>query len=173
VIQSAGGVLDKRWLAVHLGQNEPDSGQYSQPRFVDYISGCAILVKRPVIEQIGGLDERLFYYWEETDWCTRAREHGWKVLFAPQAKLWHKGVQRDYRPGPNVTYYNTRNRLLFLSKHHAPFSVWLYAWLRTLLTLLSWTVRPRWREMRSHRDAMWQGVLDFLRKRWGMRPVRA
>jgi hypothetical protein len=60
-----------------------------------------------------------------------------------------------------------------LSKHHAPLSVWLYAWGRTLLTLLSWTVRPRWREMRQHRDAMWQGVLDFLRKRWGMRPVRA
>jgi GT2 family glycosyltransferase len=139
---------------------------------VDYISGCAILVKRQVIEQIGGLDERLFYYWEETDWCARAREHGWKVLFAPQARLWHKGVQRDYRPGPNVTYYNTRNRFMFLSKHHAPFLVWLYAWLRTLLTLASWTVKPQWRQMREHRDAMWQGALDFLRKRWGMRPVR-
>jgi GT2 family glycosyltransferase len=173
VIQSAGGTLDRRWMAVHLGENEEDRGQFSQPRFVDYISGCGILVRRQVIEQIGGLDERLFYYWEETDWCTRAREHGWKVLFVPQARLWHKGVQRDYRPGPNVTYYNTRNRLLFLAKHHAPFSVWLYAWLRTMLTLLSWTVRPRWREMRLHRDAMWQGVVDFLRKRWGMRSVRA
>lgn len=171
VIQSAGGRLDKRWFAVHIGQNEDDRGQYSQPYTVDYISGCAILVRRPVIEQIGGLEEKLFYYWEETDWCTRAREYGWKVLLVPQAKLWHKGVQRDYRPGPNVTYYNTRNRLMFLSRHQAPFTVWLYAWYRTLLTMTSWTLRPKWREMRSHRDAMWQGVLDFLRGRWGMRVV--
>ena len=64
VIQSAGGRLNKRWFAEHLGQNEDDHGQYSQPYAVDYISGCAILVKRAVIEQIGGLDERLFYYWE-------------------------------------------------------------------------------------------------------------
>lgn len=171
VIQSAGGMLDKHWNAVHIGMNEDDRGQYSQPRAVDYISGCAILVKRAVIEQVGALDERLFYYWEETDWCARAREHGWKVLLAPQAKLWHRGVQRDYRPGSNVTYYNTRNRFMFLAQHHAPLSIRLYVWLRTLLTLTSWTVRPKWREMRAHRDAMWQGTLDFLRGRWGMRPV--
>jgi hypothetical protein len=172
VIQSAGGVLDKRWQAVHVGLNEEDRGQYAEPREVDYISGCAILVKREVIEQIGGIKAELFYYWEETDWCTRAREHGWKVLHVPQAHLWHKGVQRDYAPGPNVTYYNTRNRLMFLANHHAPLSVWLYAWGRTLLTLTSWTVRPKWRAMRPHRDAMWQGVLDFLRGRGGMRTVQ-
>ena len=169
VIQSAGGKLDKRWFAVHIGQNEEDQGQYSQPQEMDYISGCAILVKRQVIEQIGGLEERLFYYWEETDWCARAREQGWKVMFVPQAKLWHKGVQRDYHPGPNVTYYNTRNRFGFLARHHAPFSIWLFAWARTLLTLTSWSVRPKWRHMRQHRDAMWEGMLDFIRGRWGMR----
>lgn len=169
VIQSAGGKLDERWFAVHIGQNEEDHGQYNRAREVDYISGCAILVKRQVIEQIGGLEERFFYYWEETDWCARAREHGWRVLFVPQARLWHKGVQRDYHPGPNVTYYNTRNRFGFLAWHHAPLSIWLFAWARTLLTLTSWSVRPKWRHMRRHRDAMWQGALDFLRGRWGMR----
>lgn len=169
VIQSAGGQLDKHWLAVHIGQNEQDRGQYNQPREVDYISGCAILVRRQVIQQIGDLEERFFYYWEENDWCARAREHGWKVMFVPHARLWHKGVQRDYRPGPNVTYYNTRNRFGFLSRHHAPPSIWWYAWARTLLTLTSWSLRPRWRHMREHRDAMWQGALDYLRGRWGMR----
>lgn len=173
VIQSAGGKLDQRWSSIHLGQNEDDKGQYAQPRQVDWISGCAILVKREVIEKIGGLDARFFYYWEETDWCLRARENGWKVLHAPQARLWHKGVQRDYRPGPNVTYYATRNHFLLMSKHHPPLSVWLYNGWRVLRTLLSWTVKPKWREMRPHRDAMWQGALDFLRKRWGMRSVRA
>lgn len=170
VIQSAGGRLTRAWRAFHLGQNERDQGQYDRPRPVEWISGCAILVKRQVIEQAGALDARFFYYWEETDWCTRARQRNWKVLHVPKAHLWHKGVQRVYFPSPNVTYYNTRNRLLFLAKNRAPANAWLYALGRTSLTLASWTVRPKWRDMRPHRDAMWQGVRDFFGRRWGMRP---
>jgi len=98
-----------------------------------------------------------------------ARELDWKVVCASEANLWHKGVQRDYNPTPNVTYYGTRNWFLYLAKHRAPAQVWTYAIWRTGLTLLSWTVRPRWRSMREHRDAKLQGVSDFLTKRWGMR----
>ena len=171
VIQSAGGRMDSSWRAWHLGQNEPDRGQFSAPQRVDWISGCAIMIRREVIEQVGALDTRFFYYWEETEWCLRAAEHGWTVLQVPQAKLWHKGVQRDYRPGPNVTYYSTRNHFLLLAKHHAPLRAWLVVWGDTLRTLASWTLKPKWHSMHAHRDAMWQGVWDFIRHRWGMRPV--
>lgn len=171
VIQSAGGSLDRRWRSRHLGQNEADQGQYTQARRVDWISGCAILVRSEVIERVGGLDERFFYYWEETDWCRRAAEAGWAILLAPQAKLWHKGVQRNYQPSPNVTYYATRNRLLFLRKHAAPAAVWLMVLFDDLRTLASWSLRPKWRAMRPHRDALWQGLRDYFGSRWGMRKV--
>jgi GT2 family glycosyltransferase len=157
------------WQAWHLGQNEPDRGQFSEPRLVEWISGCAIMVRRPVIEQAGMLDERFFYYYEETEWCLRARQKDWRVLHVPQARLWHKGVQINYQPGPNVTYYGTRNRFLMLSKHQAPARAWVIAWLQTIRTLTSWSVRPKWRHMGEHRRAMWQGTLDFLNHRWGMR----
>jgi GT2 family glycosyltransferase len=171
VIQSAGGSLDGRWRSKHIGQNEPDRGQYTSVQAVDWISGCAILVRREVIEQVGGLDERFFYYWEETDWCRRAAEAGWVILLAPQAQLWHKGVQRNYEPPPNVTYYATRNRLLFLRKHAAPAVVWGAVLFDNIRTLASWTVRPKWRAMHAHRDAMWQGLRDFFGSHWGMRRV--
>jgi GT2 family glycosyltransferase len=171
IIQSAGGQLSDTWRAWHRGQNEPDRGQFPTVQQVDWISGCAIMVRRAVIEQLGALDSRFFYYWEETEWCLRASRHGWTILHVPQAKLWHKGVQRDYRPGPSVTYYSTRNHFLLLAKHHAPLRAWLAAWSDTLRTLISWTVKPKWRSMRAHRNAMWQGMWDFLRGRWGMRPV--
>jgi GT2 family glycosyltransferase len=170
IIQSAGGRIDSSWNAWHQGQNEPDRGQFSALQRVDWISGCAILVRRDVIEQVGALDTRFFYYWEETEWCLRAAEQGWVILHVPQAKLWHKGVQRDYRPGPNVTYYSTRNHFLLLAKHHAPLRAWLVAWGDTLRTLASWTLKPKWRSMHLHRDAMWQGMWDFILRRWGMRP---
>lgn len=171
VIQSAGGILSKRWLAFHRGQNEDDHGQYDRLDEVDWISGCAILVRRAVVEDVGALDERFFYYWEETEWCLRARRAGWKILFVPQSRIWHKGVQRDYQPSPSTTYYWTRNWLLSLAKHHAPASAWLFVSVQIARTLLSWTIRPSWAAKRDHRDAMLQGSLDFLRKRWGQRRI--
>ncbi len=170
VIQSAGGQFDASMQSAHIAQNEPDTGQFPEPHDVDWISGCAIMLRREVIEQVGALDERFFYYWEETEWCLRASRAGWRISHVPQAKLWHKGVQRDYRPSPNVTYYNTRNRLLALSKHHVAWRVRAGAWAEIGRTLTSWTVKPEWRDMREHRDAMWQGAWDYLHGRWGIRP---
>ena len=86
--------------------------------------------------------------------------------------IWHKGVQRDHQPQPPVTYYATRNQLLTLAKHHAPLTVWFLAWGQMLRTLTSWTVKPKWRSKREHRDAMWRGIVDFLHQRWGQMPSR-
>lgn len=169
IIQSAGGRLGSDWQAWHLGQNELDKGQFSVAHEVDWISGCAILVRRTVIEQVGMLDERFFYYWEETDWCARAKKSGWRIVHVPQARLWHKGVQRDYQPSSSVTYYAVRNRFLMLAKHRAPLRAWIVAWGQTVRTLASWSIKPQWRAKRAHRAAMWQGTLDFLRQRWGIR----
>ncbi len=171
VIQSAGGQLGPQWVAKHIGQNEEDGGQFAGPREVDWISGCAILVRRECVEQVGMLDERFFYYWEETEWCLRARRQGWRVVHVAEAKVWHKGVQRNYKPGPNVTYYTVRNWLLLLQKHRAPLSAWLFAawWIAKHMTV--WGVSPKWRAMREHRVAVWQATLDFVHGRWGMRPA--
>jgi hypothetical protein len=171
VIQSAGGQLGRYWKSTHRGYNELDQGQYAQSTPVDFVSGCGMLVRRQLIEEQGALDARFFYYWEETEWCLRARRHGWQVVFVPTAKLWHKGVQRDYDPNPSVTYYNTRNMLLTLHKHQAPFSVQVVAWAEIARTVTSWTVKPRWRDKKAHRDAMVQGAMDYLRRRWGRRPI--
>jgi GT2 family glycosyltransferase len=130
------------------------------------------MVRRSVIEQVGSIDARYFYYWEETEWCLRAGKNGWKLVNVPQAKIWHKGVQRDYKPKPSVTYYGTRNRLLTIEKHQAPLHVKIFTWTQLLRTVTSWTVKPKWRSKRQHRNAMWYGMVDFLHHRWGQMPNR-
>lgn len=170
VIQSAGGILGKYWQSQHLGKNEDDRGQFRTPHPVEWISGCAILVRRAAIEQSGMLDASFFIYWEETEWCIRIARAGWKIIHVPGAKLWHKGVQREYQPKPSFTYYGTRNHLLTLSKHKAPFNVCLYNWFQIFRTLVSWSIKPKWKDRRQHRNAMWLGVLDFLKDRRGQMP---
>jgi hypothetical protein len=171
VIQSAGGLLTRQWAGVHLAQNEPDRGQYPAPHAVDWVSGCAILLRRAVIEQVGMLDPRFFYYWEETEWCVRTGKAGWKLMHVPQAKLWHKGVQRNYQPKPSLYYYDARNHLLLLYKHQAPWQAKLYTWFQLMRTLVSWSVRPKWRGKREARNALWQGMRDFVRQRFGKMPA--
>ena len=167
VIQSAGGMLGPYWDSIHLAKDEKDIGQYVSPHQVEWISGCAIMVRREAIEMVGPIDERFFYYWEETEWCLRIGKAGWRIFHVPAARLWHKGVQRDYHPKPSVTYYGTRNRLLMLAKHKAPLRIWIHAWLQILRTLTSWTLKSKWRHMHEHRDAMWKGMADFISGRWG------
>jgi GT2 family glycosyltransferase len=171
IIQSAGGYLDPTWHACHYGQNEPDHGQFAAPRTVAWLSGCALLARCAMLTQIGLLDASYFYFWEETELCLRAGRAGWRVLHVPAARLWHKGVQRDYQPKPSITYYAMRNRLATLARHRAPAGVWLAAWSEAARTLASWSLRPRWRDRRAHRDALWQAVWDYWRGRMGPAPT--
>jgi GT2 family glycosyltransferase len=169
VIQSAGGLISGDWRTSHRGQNEPDTGQYTSPFEADWVTGCAILVRMRVVDQVGPLDPAFFIYSEEVDWCVRAREAGFKGLVVPAARIWHKGVRRDYAPSPRVTYLSARNHLRLLRKHRAGGAL-LRAMARDIRTLTSWTVKPRWRQNRAHRDALARAVLDFCRGSFGPPP---
>jgi GT2 family glycosyltransferase len=171
IIQSAGADLGPLWRSEHAGQNEVDRGQFSSPRDVDWVSGCALLVHRDVVQRVGPLDERFFMYWEETEWCLRAKRGGFRVVHAPEARLWHKGVRRDYRPAPYVTYYMTRNRFLFLQKQRAPGAAWRDAWFTTLRTLAAFTLKEEWREIKAEERTMMRRALrDYWVNRWGPMP---
>lgn len=60
-------------------------------RYVETISGCYLLVRKHCIEAVGMLDEDFFFFGEETDWCRRIREAGWRVAFAPVGDITHFG----------------------------------------------------------------------------------
>jgi len=119
ILWEAGGGID--WLhgkAYHAGFEETDVGQWDGVRDVDYVSGCAMLIKREVLEKVGLLDERFFLYYEETDFCARVREKGYRIVFVPDARIWHKESNTTGGAyGPVYTYYMTRNRLLFMKRY--------------------------------------------------------
>lgn len=169
ILQSAGGELTRRWQFLHRGQNERDTGQFKSSDQVAWLTGCALLVRCSALRDFGLLDPSFFMYAEEADWCLQARAKGYEIWFVPEGCVWHRGVQRNYQPGPQVTYYSVRNELYILQKHHAGMIPLGRATFRDLRTLVSWTVRPRWRAKREHRDAIVQGLRDFLLHRFGER----
>lgn len=169
VIWSAGGEVD--WQRGHtrmVGIDEIDNGQLNgTPRPVDFITGCAFLIKMPVYEQVGGLDPRFFAYYEDNEWCIRITRAGYRILFVPQAKVWHKITPISRESSPLVHYYMTRNRLLFLKCTGAGWLPWFNTFFEYTRTLLSWTIKPRWQHKAPQRRAMTRAIHDFLLGRLG------
>jgi GT2 family glycosyltransferase len=169
IIQSAGGYFDSQWNGLHTGIDQPDTGQFTTDREVTWLNGCAILCRANVLKAIGGMDETFFLYNEEVDLCMRVKEAGWRIKIVPGAKLWHKGVNRNYQPSPYVTYYMVRNHLYLLKKHNAPLRVKIEAFAAKIRMITSFALRPKWKHKRAHRDAAIQGLIDFLFQRMGKR----
>ncbi len=84
---------------------------------VDYVCGAALLMHHSVPRTIGLLESRFFLFWEETDYCFRARHVGFEIWTAPAAKVWHK-VSASFIGGkPHSHYFWWRSRLLWLERN--------------------------------------------------------
>jgi len=87
------------------------------PREVDFITGCAFMVKRAVLEKTGVFDSDFFLYYEDADWSVRAARAGFKLVVVPASVVWHKEMGTVGHRSPLHEYYVTRNNLLFMKKN--------------------------------------------------------
>jgi GT2 family glycosyltransferase len=83
-------------------------------RDADFLMGACMLVRRAAVEEVGPLDERFFLFSEETDWCYRFRQAGWRVVFYPGAEAVHVGGAGH---GGRMFREQVRGHLRFLAKH--------------------------------------------------------
>lgn len=149
----AGGVLDKNnVLGTHRGVDEIDKGQFDEIIDTDFVSGCAILIKKEVMEKVGLFDERFFLYLEDLDLCYRAKMSGFKIVYIPEAKVYHHNAKSTGLGSPLQDYFITRNRMLYALKF-LPFRT-RFALFREALRNLANPVR---------RLALW----DFLTGKFG------
>ncbi len=79
----------------------------------DFLTGCALLIKKAVIENIGFLDERFFLYYEDADYSLRAIQAGFACMVVPEAKVLHSEVSRE---NPKKIYFLVYSGLLFFKK---------------------------------------------------------
>jgi GT2 family glycosyltransferase len=92
---------------------EPED--YEERRRVDWVSGVCLLVRRAVLEEIGGWDEGFFMYCEDIDLCRRIRNAGYEIEFVPSAQVLHQGGASAPRPALLPTL--AASRLRYASKH--------------------------------------------------------
>jgi hypothetical protein len=89
-INAAGGSCDFYGTGWNRGNNEVDMGQYDLLEETFYGNGAALLVSRKAWQDVGVFDERYFMYGEDLDWCWRARLKGYKILYVPTSKVYHR-----------------------------------------------------------------------------------
>ena len=158
------------WLlnkGTHIHYDELDKNLQDKPFESDYFTGCALLIKKEVIEKIRLMWNGYFLYYEDTDWNLKARKNGWKIMVAPNAKIYHKASRSAKENSFSYIYYHTRNGL-YLAKRNGSFliricvyflSVWIF--FKQIIKLLFFPSKKIWAK------AVMNGIFDFYRGRTG------
>lgn len=162
----AGGELDRATGKVrHLGGHEKDGPAFAEKKQVSFITFCCVLLPRQVIEQVGFLDETLFMYCEDVDYCIRLADAGVPLWFLPDAKIWHKAG--GSAGGMLSVYYITRNTLYLTCKGKSRG----YIRARTLPVLIAGAARYTLTKLLGRKKGRsygaFRGALDFWRGRMG------
>lgn len=117
------GVFESTWMQGYAPQglldryyvrDLPDDGTYE----VDWVQGSALMARREVYQQIGGLDEGFIMYSEELDWCKRAKQAGWRVVYLGHAKITHHGGKSSEQAGGRRHIHFQQSKLRYFRKYH-------------------------------------------------------
>jgi GT2 family glycosyltransferase len=110
ILQTVGGIINW-WLGTIkvLGDVE-DIGQYEKIMERDFVYGTSFLIKKEVVQKISFMDETFFFGIEELDYCTRAKRAGFKVIYVPASKVWHK-VGASSAKLTQAQFIETKNKI--------------------------------------------------------------
>ena len=157
-----------------VGNNEIDEGQYDEVREYKFVDDVFLLVRRSVFEKVGGYDPIFFLMFEEADWCARVLRAGFKILYTPKAKIWHKG-NKGLGTGrsPIHQFYLARNQIPFIFRNAS--RRYFRKFLLSLLFSYKWPWAPRqlwWLLKAGKYRLLWaylrgisSGLIWFLRNR--------
>jgi len=126
VINSAGVVMNwSSGIGTNLGIDEVDEGQFNETSDFDALIGVCLLIRTSVFEKIGYLDQKFFLLLEETDFCIRAKNSNFRVIFHPKSKVYHKEGFSG-KLNPSSLYFISRNRLFLIKKHQPMKKILIY-----------------------------------------------
>ncbi len=108
------GYAPRRLLDHFYVTDLPDEGTFE----VDWVQGCALIARRAVYEQIGGLDESYVMFSEELDWCRRAKEAGWRVAYVGTARITHYGGQSTAQVETRKHVHFQQSKLRYFRTYH-------------------------------------------------------
>jgi GT2 family glycosyltransferase len=104
----------------HIGRGEKDRGQYDEDCELAFCDDIFWLVSRQVYQQTGGYDPEFFLQAEDFDWQLRAKNAGFKIMYAHKARLWHRESMTLGKMSARKAYYDARNPIVAVMKNCEP-----------------------------------------------------
>ncbi len=133
---------------------------HSTPRYVDWVSGAAMLLRREFLQEAGIFDETFYMYCEDVDMGMRAKEFGWKVLYCPYARIMHRiGGSSDKRVVPMLVKFHL-SHYLFFQKHWG----WRTSLFSRVLLISGFALRTFLLILKNRMDIMITCLRNLLRK---------
>jgi hypothetical protein len=146
-----------------LNQGELDCGQVNKEKYVDGCD-CVLMMRSDVLKKEGLLESKFFLIHELTEWCLRVTKKGYKCLFVPKSKIWHKvgaSLQNNKKEDEISTYYNIRNWLLSVKKNKSFFYfVLVLALESTVLALMRFIKWKQAKLVKTYYAAIWHALID-------------
>ena len=100
-----------------VGNKEVDRGQHDNSGYTFGAHGCAMMVKKEVIDKVGMFPEKFFIYYEEWDWSSRILKAGYKIYYQAKGLIFHKESITMGKQSAIKVYYHTRNRILYMRRN--------------------------------------------------------
>ncbi len=108
--------MEHRWLT---------GRDFSRPQEVDEVSGAALAVRREAFEQVGGMDEGFFLFFEELDLCRRLKAAGWRIVYLPDAKVRHRWGASVKQVPALAQQAHRVSAIRYFRKYHGKAAAWL------------------------------------------------
>jgi GT2 family glycosyltransferase len=161
----AGSVVDlRRGAAWHDNSHQPSRTEL--PYEVPWATGCAMLLRASLLNDLGGFDDRYYLSWEDVDLSLRVRNTERSVMVVPKARIYHKGGQSGKNLNSIYSYYAVRNSLLLARKHSG--RDYNRAALSIVGTYLKRCFHPRFEGARGKLlRLIWDGLRDHLQQQYG------
>ncbi|UCG30880.1 MAG: glycosyltransferase family 2 protein [candidate division WOR-3 bacterium] len=159
-----------RWSGGHIGNGEEDMGQYDEVCERYFADDICTLVSSRLYKDTGGYDTTFFLQSEEYDWQARSKRSGYKIMYTPLAKVWHKESMTLGKDSALKAYYDARNPMLVVLLHRTKRYFRRYFWYHLRRDLCRSSLIYLKRGRVSVVIAKWQGLISGLC--WGMRSKR-
>jgi GT2 family glycosyltransferase len=161
-IWSIGGWRSRVTLEITQCYRHLDDVNLQEPFVVDYVTACGMLLRQQCVERVGLFDERFFMYYEDMDYCLRAKALGSKIVVVPRAKMWHKvGATIGGSDSPAERYHMALSSVRFFKKHIRG-QRWLivgpYRTASALKTITRLLLKGRPDSVRAYAYGLWEGI---------------